>query len=358
MTDATESPQTETPEPAGLDAILEKSLEGYGEESPPSTETPEETSAEERTRNSDGTFAKKSAEDEPSTEPVQTEAEAASDTEAEPPAQEPVEPPARWSDADKSEFAKLTPDAQRLLLARYNAIEGDYTRKTQDLAEQRKTVEPLIGELGKWNPYLQQLGVSPEQAFSQMMTVERNLRTGTPEQKANALAYLAQLYGAPIPSQDGQWQQPDPASTQLHQTVAGLQAQLQQLKEQENLREQEWAQAEFNAIGQTKDENGQPKYPHFERVSRTMLQLVANGQSDNWDDAYQRSIWGDPELREQQLQAERQRVAAEAEKQRLAAVEKAKKAKPVQSSEGAPKGGTQLKGLDAHLGAALAKSGF
>jgi hypothetical protein len=41
-------------------------------------------------------------------------------------------------------------------------MEGDYTRKTQELAETRKSVEPLIQEVGKWSPYLRQIGLTPD----------------------------------------------------------------------------------------------------------------------------------------------------------------------------------------------------
>jgi hypothetical protein len=299
MSEAEVQPSTETVEPAGLDAIISGAMEkhGYGDEA--ATETPDtkaddkpaeiKIDADGRARAADGKFAStKPAEVEPSiTEPAKTEAKPAETVAVEPPKAEPIQPPARWSEADKAEFAKLPPEGQSLFLARYNAIEGDYTRKTQELAETRKSVEPLIQEVGKWSPYLRQIGLTPDKAFTDMLTTEYTLRTGTPEQKQQSLAYLAQYYGVPLPTAGGgDPSQPDPALTQLHQTVSGLQQQLRQMNEQRVVQERERAQAEFDALGQAKDTNGQAKFPHFERVKQTMIQLVASGQADTWDTAY------------------------------------------------------------------------
>lgn len=367
MTDEATGLQPEAVEPAGLDAILSKNLEGYGDEPKAAPAEAEEAPAKEvepkldatgRAHAADGKFtSKKSAEATPSEPEPAAEAKPAEVPQVEPPKPEPIQPPAKWTDADKAEFAKLTPEAQKLVLARHNAMEGDYTRKTQELAESRRSLEPLSQEVGKWSPYLQQIGVKPEQAFAQMLQTEHTLRTGTPEQKLNAISYLAQYYGVPLPNSQGGMDQPNPALTQLHQTVATLQQRLQQKDELEAQRERQWAQAEFDAVGQTKDTNGQLKYPHFARVSQTMLQMVANGQANTWEAAYDAAVWANPELRQQQIEAERQRVLAETERQRLEAVEKAKKAQPVKTSDGSPKGGKELKGLDAHLSAALDRLG-
>jgi hypothetical protein len=269
MTEATEALSPPSEEPAkGLDAILEGALDGYGDEAPAQDEPQESEKPEPkldstgRAHGADGKFIPKNpAEAQPSEpEPAQADATPAEVQPVQPaPEAQPIEPPARWSEADKAAFAQLQPEAKQLLLDRYNAIEGDYTRKTQELAETRKTVEPLVQEVGKWSQYLGQLGMKPEQAFSQMLTTEFTLRTGTPDQRRAALDYLEQLYGVPPkqPAGEGEVQpRHDPAISQLHQTVSGLQSQLQNLHEQRHQEERAAAQREFDAFGQTKDENG------------------------------------------------------------------------------------------------------
>ena len=118
------------------------------------------------------------------------------------------------------------------------------------------------------------------------------------------------------------------------------------------------AETEFAALGQTKDANGQPKYPHFERVRQTMIQLVATSQADSWDAAYSKAVRLDDELYSQTVEQERQAVLAAQEKQRQEAIEKANKAKPVKMSSAMPKGATQGADLDSILSEAMAKHGM
>jgi hypothetical protein len=70
-------------------------------------------------------------------------------------------------EADKAEFANGSAPEGSALSGGYKAMEGDYTRKTQELAETRKSVEPLIQEVGKWSPYLRQIGLTPDKAFTE-----------------------------------------------------------------------------------------------------------------------------------------------------------------------------------------------
>jgi hypothetical protein len=372
MTEATEDLGPQTPEPAkGLDAILSTALDGYGDEAPAAE--PQETAEQksDRLRDERGRFAstKDSAEAAPSEpEPAKAEAPAEPVKAAEPPAEEPIQPHARWDEALKAQFVTWPKDVQKAFLDRHNSFEGDYTRKTQELAETRKHIEPLLGEVQRAQPFFQHIGMAPQEFLRQSLNVAMNL-AGDPPSRAKGVAQLVRDRQVPLPellaelgipiSPDGQGAvAPDPAITQLHQTVSGLQRELQQQKEQREQAERQRAQAEFDALGQATDQSGQLKFPHFSRVNSTMIQLVASGQADTWDAAYTKAVRLDDDLYKQTVEAERQRVAAEAERARLEAVAKAKKAAPVSKSDGSPKGGSELKGLDAHLSAAIERSGI
>ena len=383
MAEATDGLQ-EAPEPAGLDALLTENLKDYGKEpevaaSAEPTEAPADTPSEPkidatgRAHAADGKFApKKSAE--PATpsepEPAVGDAKPATDPAIQPaPAVQPIEAPARWSEAEKAEFAKLPREAQQVLSDRHKAMEADYTRKTQEVAETRKGIEPLLGEVQRLNPLLQHMGYTPQQFLAESGAVATNLLSGNPSDRAGAIAYLVQhrnipiaevlnALGVPLPNAGDGSQQPDPAFLQLRQDFTSLQQQLRQMNERRQVEETQRAQAEFDALGAAKDESGQPKFPHFARVKTAMLQLVANNQAPTWDDAYTKAVRLDDELYKQTVETERASVAAAAEQARLAAVEKAKKAQPVKLSGGSPSGGSKLTGLDAHLSGALERAGF
>lgn len=366
-----------TEAPKGLDAIISGAIDA-AETAPEAAEAPaqEQTTdvkidATGRAHGADGKFASKdSAEPKASVTDGQAKAAATvadqSAPDTAPPAQQ-VQMPEAWSAEWKAKVATLPPEQQALVVDQYKAFQSDYTRKSQEVAEQRKTHEPLFSEVQRQAPFLQQIGYTPERFLQESAVVAQRLMMGTPEQKGDALAYLAQLHQVPPEAvlrslgvsitQDGQAQAPSPELQQLRQQVFQTQQTLQQFQQQAAQNEQLRAQAEFEAIGQSKDESGQLKYPHFGRVRETMVRLVANDIAQDWDRAYAIAVRGDDELYHQTVAAERQRVEAKAEADRLAAVEKAKKAGPVKTSTSAPGGGTQLKGLDAHLAAALDRAG-
>lgn len=359
------------PDKGNLDSIIAGAIKEAEAKATPAEPAPQEPKASEensdgRTRDDKGRFiAKDSAPAKPSDkEPAKTDATPATPAKAEPvQAEQPLEAPSRWSDADKANFAKWPKDVQLAVLERHKAMEADYTRKTQEIAETRKTFEPINQTLSKWNGYLQQINLRPEQALDQLLTVEHNLRNGTPDQKAQALAYLAELYQAQLPTQNsGDPNAPqapnDPRVTQLSRQLADITRQLSDFKSQAALNERQRAEAEFNALAQTKDATGQPKYPHFEKVRQSMIQLVATGQADSWDAAYSKSVRLDDELYAQTVEAERNRVVQEQEKQRQEAVNKAKNAAPVKTTPSLPKGNASARDLDSIIAGAMTKAGI
>lgn len=378
MSEATEaaSPQAEAPESGsgGLDAILNSALENYGDDTPaqaaPETTDPEPK--DDRPRDEMGRFVPKESAKAEAPEPgpaeVAANPEPAPAPEPAPVETQPIQPPAKWSESEKAEFAKLPKPIQEWLVKRDGETEATFTRKTQELAETRKAIEPLLGEVQTLNPLFQRIGMTPHQFLRESAIVADRLTSGSPEQQGQAIAYLTQLHrippeavlaamGIPIsPAGDGA--AINPVETQLRHKLSDVERQLQQMNERWDTSERQRAEAEFKAVGQTKDDNGQLKYPHFERVSQTMIRLVADGQAETWEQAYAKAVRLDDDLYKQTLEAERQRVAAEAERARQDAVEKAKKAQPVKSSSVVPQGGTVRKGLDAHLGAALDRAGF
>lgn len=353
MSDEAEVAQpSETPEPAGdkLDQAIYSAIDKVEADSPPEPEPGE------RPRDERGRFAQKTTADaEPSTEPATAPADPATTTTAEP-AQQPLEPHPRWSEADKAKFAAAPPEIQQWMLERQNATEAEFTRKTQEFAEQRRTVEPLLSEVGKWSQYLQSIGATPEQAFSELLKTEHALRTGSPEQKAQAFAYLANLYGIQLPAMnngDGTQTVPDPYYATMAHQVTALSQEVMNLRQQSTLSERQRAEAEFNALAAVKDQSGTPKFPHFERVRQTMLQLAAEGRAETWDQAYEDAVWLDRDLRQQTIDAKLKSERDAIEKARQEAVEKARKASPVRTSNAMPRGDVKGKGLDAILGAAI-----
>ena len=56
-----------------------------------------------------------------------------------------LEPPQHWSEEHKATFREQSPEARQFLLDRHRQMEGDYTQKTQQLAQQSQAVAGLQG---------------------------------------------------------------------------------------------------------------------------------------------------------------------------------------------------------------------
>lgn len=53
-----------------------------------------------------------------------------------------------------------------------------------------------------------------------------------------------------------------------------------------------------------KDEAGNPAHPHFDKVFRVMGQLMKSGAATSIQDAYDKAVWLDPEIREKMMAAQ------------------------------------------------------
>lgn len=357
MAELDAGPQENLEHAKGLDAILDQALENYGEPEKPDTpgdapvKAAEPTDAS-RARGVDGKFlAKESAEPKPSTENAEVSAKTAEPAKADP-APQPVEPHPRWPAELKAAFASWPPDVQKAFRERDGATEAEYTRKTQEVAEQRKQFAPVLSEVEKWSPYFQQQGLSPGQAISKLIQAEYTLRNGTPAQRQAMFAQLAHDYQVSAIGQQNPvaHSQTDPAVAELKQQLSGLQDYIETTEQQK-------LKSEIDAFSQAKDQSGQLLRPHFERVRETMGRLLDSGQATDLDAAYAKAVRLDDDLFKQTVESERKRVTDEAERARQEAVDKAKKAQPTRSSDGNPSGAATRKGLDAHLDAALEQFG-
>ena len=231
---------------------------------------------------------------------------------------------AMFSQSIRDQLATLPPEAQAPVLERMKELDAEFTRKTQELAEQRKQFEPLHGAASQWQPYLQQVGVTPDQAFQILVQKEYALRTGSPEQKLQTLAQIAQDYGISLGGGNEQMpQHDDPVVASLRQEIGQLKQELGGFKQQQMTAQERQIQTEIDAFSGAKDPQGNPLRPHFAEVEADMVPFINAGHS--LDEAYQRAIWANPAVREKLREAEK----AKAETERKEAAEKARKTNSV-----------------------------
>lgn len=239
--------------------------------------------------------------------------------------------PEHWSEDDKAAFKALDSKAKNWLLSRHKAMEGDYTRKTMELAKDRKKVEKLAAVDKVFEQYKDDLmasGVDEARATAELMEAYRQLRR---DPKA-VLQRLAQTYGVELQSSKAEELSGGniPEWDQLKNEIGQLKAGMQQQMQQQILQSIRMGQHKINNLKEAKDETGRELYPHFESLLPEMLMLahadVAMGKQPDLNDLYERSGWSHPTIRQEFIAAQQQSAAKQKAEQNRAKVEAAKKA--------------------------------
>lgn len=349
--------ETSVEEKVDLDSLISGAIEKA--EATEAEPAPETTASSERSRDDKGRFAKES-------EPKPSDRASGSDGTAQAPvaAVEPaLEAPRNYTAEQKAIFATLDRKAQEHWVAFEKQREAEFTRKSQAEAEYRRTADPLLNALVPFKEYLTQVGPQvgrqPHEMISDLLAVEYRLRNGDVQTKVQALGQIAASYGIDLSAlARGEIREPDASITQQHQHFQALQ---QRLDHMEQVRQQEETARLTQHIADftnSKDENGNPKYPFFERVREPMGRLLEHGLASTLEEAYRKATAMDEDLHKE-AQAAQQKAAQEAEEKRKAeALAKAEKVKPVKATGTQPHGKTTGKGLDNIIREAMASHGM
>jgi hypothetical protein len=288
-------------------------------------ETDEKPAAEESPEESDTPKAEASADEEPAAEESEAEDQPEGKDTPEPDGEpESVEAPEYWSDDTRTQFDALPDDAKLLVLESAKGAKADYTRKTQELALQTKTTAPMQGVLDQWQGYLEQRGATPEQAFNALMQTEYALRTGTPEQKRQAMDKLQADYGiSNAAPEDEEYRDPELAS--LEGQIQALSSQISQGQQAQENAQMAQAISTVEQFKAAQDDKGNVLYPHFNEVEGTMTALVSSGQVQDLQHAYELAVYTNPTIREQLVNEQISKAKANAK----VGTDKAKKAAAV-----------------------------
>lgn len=380
-TNAQAAPESAPAAPLSLDSIIEGAYDKvYAPPAPAeavpedATEVPGEPSAAERARDEKGRFAPKdpNSATEQHSEPG-TSAKVANPAVppvADPAAQpQPVDPPVHLSAEHKATFAKLPPDAQKMLVEVEKRREADYTRMTQEHAGFRRAAEPLVQAVQPFWEYLGALGTSlggvpPAQLVNRLLGTEHTLRNGSPDQKVQVLAQIAGQYGidpAALAGVQVQPQQQPSAPIDLIQRLNLVEQHQQMMEQQRREAEQQRMVSDIQVFATARDDTGQLKHPHFDRVKGVMVGLLESGQAADVPDAYSKATAPiqeviDAELQRRSATAEQQRQTADQARQ--ATLDKARRAAPVRATASVPGGSAKAADLDSIISTSMAKLGM
>ena len=201
----------------------------------------------------------------------------------EPEAEKPSEPerPQRdpwksWKKEAAAELSKLPPNVQNFIIERQEQFHKGI-EQYKEAANYGKNIDKSISQ---YKDYLNQLGVTPEVAFPNLLKTEKTLRTGSPQEKAEMLQRLAYDYGIDL----GQLASM-PYDANLHQLKAQLDYTQSQLEASHSFR-----QSHEDAQIQDHIEDFAQGREYFEDVRLLMADLLDRGLATDLDDAYTKAI--------------------------------------------------------------------
>ena len=346
-------PEKDTADDNVLDEMLSKSLdEAYAEE--PEEPQDDGITSEDKEAQDEDT----AQEEAPPPEDVEA-SEGDTDHEevkAETPEVPPLEAPQHWSAADKQRFSGMPRDAQEYVLERDKSMTADYTRKTQETAQMRQQLEPLMHVLEPMMPAIRQAGITPQQYMAQLIQGDRSIQAN-PLGAIQQIARNAGINLDALEQQAATVQQPDPQVNALQQQVQQLQGYVQNNEERAAQERQAGLVNQIDTFASQTDAEGNLAHPHFDSLRVTMGQLIESGAASDLNDAYSKALRLDDSLYQQSLEAERTKVKTAEDKRRKEAVAKAKKV-PTRRSANPPAGTVQSNNLDDILGNALDNAGL
>ena len=340
--------ETSTPEPGPasepitLDGVLESAISGEftdGKPEPTPTEPRPlagETSAEEVEVQSDPS-------DDAAEGQEGADVEATPDGEPEPDA---LAAPKTWPAEHREAFEHLPEDQRSFMLQREQERDAAFTRKTTDLAEQRRQVESLQGVLAPYKQQMQAHGISEAEYVSRLMTYDNALR----QNPKLALQNLAQHYGIRLSGDSGvdyvEETPSDPQILQLQQQLNQTQAHIQTMQQSQVMAQQQQLVDQVESFSTAKDAKGNRKHPHFEKLRERMGRLVNAGETTDLNEAYGMALRLDNDLYNEAIANERNDVSKKADDRRKAAVQKAKKIQPTRGHGALPGGSVKSSDLD------------
>ena len=228
--------------------------------------------------------------------------------------------PSSWKKDYEDHWSKLDPTLQDYI----NQREQDYAKGVSTYKQNWDQAAPIYEAMQPFMPLLQEHNIAPQQWIQNLGTAHKTLAMGSPEEKLQMFAKLANDYGVPLQGLTGQ--QADPQFSMMAQELNQLKNQWTQFQTQREQQEQQAIQSEIASFAE--------QHPHFDAVRETMSQLLQSGVVTDLQSAYDKAIRLNDDLwQKQQEEARQAQAQAEAQqRQQTVTTAKAKAVSPRSSS--------------------------
>lgn len=245
---------------------------------------------------------------------------------AEKPAEGVVEPPAAakphdtapntWKKEATAEWAKL-PEGIRQEIHRR---EADFHKGIGQYKDAAGFGSQMAQELMPYQQTINEKGIHPREIVKTLGSAWNTLVTGTAEAKTALLLQMAKDYGINIAAPPAEGSTATAGAIQDDPRLATALQRLEKLEGHLSTQERQRAEADFAAKVEEVNAFGvDPKHPHFEAVRTDMGILVETGRAKDLQEAYDKAIWINPEVRASLLAEQEKERASKAAEQAAAA---------------------------------------
>lgn len=294
--------QTTLDEPISLRDTIENAIESTDTEVTQESTSQEaaESVKSERVRDESGKFAKASP------EASEAPSEASVDNYEQEEVKVETKPrPSSWKKDYEEHWGKLDPTLQDYIQQR----EADYAKGVSTYKNQWDMAAPIVEAIRPFEPLLKEYGVAPQQWVSQLGNAHARLVKGSPEQKLEMFAQLANDYGVNLGALTGQTGY-DPQFSQLAQELNQIKNQWSSFQSAQEQQEQVQLQNEIESFKNDK--------PYFDEVRETMAGLLQSGMADDLQSAYDKAIRLNDDVF-QRVSAEQAQKSEAAQREKVAA---------------------------------------
>lgn len=258
----------------------------------------------------------------------QNTADTGTESEGNPADVQPVSPPDRWSAEDKAAFSLLPREAQELVLKREKDVEGHLTKKSQEIAEQRKIYDGLESILAPRRQVWAMSGVTQELALSRLFELSDFASTDP----RGFVKWFASQHGIDLgestAAEDNE--NVDPTLARIIEKVDALDRTTNGWRQAQEAQQTAYLQSQIDAF------KADPKNPHFEDVRLDMMALMLGGRAKGLEDAYEMACYANPLIRSKILEEQKKQEEVARLTQAKEAAAKAKKSAGTQISSRAP----------------------
>lgn len=219
-------------------------------------------------------------------------------------------PPQSWPKEQADLWAKLDQPARDYILRRETEFEKGMTRNS----EKYKPYEELDKVFEPWREKWSLEGATPAAKVQQLLAAQAFLDRSP----AEGIAWLANSYGIDLRQLAGAGSQAQPQNSDPE--VAQLKAKIAQLENFATTQQQREHQAFMSSVQSEIDAfQKSGKAPHFEALKKEIAGLLQSGMAASLQDAYDRAVWLNPEVRQKAIEEQRIADAKKASEQAEAA---------------------------------------